>query len=114
MLKDDFSDLMAKFSADAESEILARWHRRLHIKQQREQFLRRCAITKRCLFGVALIGVAGAAYFANHLGGLAAQVTIRAPDPSLQAPPKSNAKHMRQLAAQRKQREEDLDEIMNQ
>ena len=112
MPRDPFSLLMAKWSADGEREIWERWQLGIQNKQRRALVLQRYYLAKKCLLLVALGAVACAVYFRDHIGGLAAEMTVRTPDPSLIATPASKAKTARKMAEVRKERDDELEEIM--
>jgi len=113
MFKDSFKFMMAAYSLDAENQIAEGRRIQRLLRLQRELSLHRVVLIKRIFLGLALVGIAGLAYWAHDLGGMLATtaVTYHEPDPSLIAPPKSNAKQLRKLAEIRRQRDEDLEEI---
>ena len=113
MFKDAFNFMMAAYSKDAEQEIAEGRRQLLRHRQEREASLRRNQTIKRACLGIVLAGVAGAVYWAHDLGGLLATsvTTYHAPDPTLVAPPKSNAKQMRRFAEMRRQRDAVLEQI---
>jgi hypothetical protein len=113
MFKDSFKFMMAAYSLDAENQIAEGRRIQRLLRLRRELSLHRVLVIKRVFLAVALVGIAGAAYWAHDLGGMLATtaVTFHEPDPSLIAPPKSNAKQMRKLAEMRQQRDKDLEEI---
>jgi hypothetical protein len=112
MPRDPFSFLMAKWSAAGEREIRERWLQGIQDKKRRQLLQRRVQLVRRCLLLVVLAAVASGVYFRDHIGGLAAEMTVRAPDPSLIATPASKAKIARKMAELRKEHEDELEEIM--
>jgi len=113
MFHDGFTIMMNKYFSDAKGELAASRRRRLEHRLQREAELRRYRVAKKIFLAMALAGVAAGLHSAHNLGGLLAtsMTNSHAPDPSLQAPPPSKAKHQRRLSEERRQREKDLEEI---
>ena len=113
MFHDGFTIMMNKYFADAKGELAANRRRHLEQRLRREAELRRYRIAKKAFLAMALAGAAVGLHYAHDLGGLLAtnMTNSHAPDPSLQAPPPSKAKHQRKISEERRQREKDLEEI---
>jgi hypothetical protein len=113
MFKDSFNFMIAAYSRDAEKQMAEGRRLQRLLRLNRELTIHRIQIIKRVFLVVALVGIAGGAYWAHDLGGMLATtaVTFHEPDPSLIAPPKSTAKQVRKFAELHRQRDEDLAEI---
>ena len=113
MFKDSFKFMITAYSLDAEKQMAEGRRLQRLGRLQRQLTLDRLQTIKRVFLGLALVGIAGIAYWAHDLGGLLATnvVTFHDPDPSLIALPKSNAKQVRRMSELRRQRDADLEEI---
>ena len=99
---------MAKLSSDAEDEIVQRLEQQIRDKKKREIFHYRIKLAKKLMLLIVIAAVACGVHYRYQIGGLAAEMTERTPDPSLVgAPATTKAKVARRLAEIKKKHEEE-------